>query len=605
MAGEWRTARFEGMAQLVRDAIPPSEASGLPYIGLEHIGEGSLSLLGTSIAEDATSLKTRFNKGDILFGKLRPYFRKVIRAPFPGICSTDIWVVRPRPGVDAGFLFYLMASDLFVEPVVRASEGTRMPRAQWEYACALELPLPPLPEQRAIAHILGTLDDKIELNRRMNETLEAMARALFKSWFIDFDPVRRNMARASGQNQPVPGHRPLSSSGRGLGDEGAQHGRGNYRGGYNFSGLVERARALRRQQTSAEGLFWELVRDRRFLGLKFRRQHQIGNYIADFYCHQHRLVIEFDGGVHVSKRQKDHKRDAWMKAQGLQVLRFPNEQLLDDPASVLEAIARALSPLPLGEGSAEGSIEGLEARLPSPAGRRVGVEGVVEGTAFDRLFPDSFQDSPLGKIPSGWNAGKLHEIIDLHGGGTPKTSVPEFWNGTIPWFSVVDAPRPSDVFVVDTEKKITEAGLESCSAKLLPTGTTVISARGTVGRLALLGKPMAVNQSCYGIRPKHGTGDYFTYFCLRDKVDELSQSTHGTVFDTITRGTFKVVDVVIPTDSVTRKFDEAVSPFLGRILSNLLECKTLAALRDALLPKLISGEIRVKDAGKFIGRARD
>ncbi len=193
MAGEWTTQRFGRMALLVRKPVQPSDAPELPYIGLEHIGEGTLRLVGTGIAEDATSLKARFSAGDILFGKLRPYFRKVIRAPFDGICSTDIWVVRPQPGVDAGFLFYLMASNLFLEPLVRASEGTKMPRANWEFAASLELPFPPLPEQRAIAHILGTLDDKIELNRRMSERLEAMARALFKAWFVDFEPVRAKM----------------------------------------------------------------------------------------------------------------------------------------------------------------------------------------------------------------------------------------------------------------------------------------------------------------------------------------------------------------------------------------------------------------------------
>jgi type I restriction enzyme S subunit len=109
----------------------------LPYIGLEHIGEGTLSLIEIGAAEDATSTKSQFREGDILFGKLRPYFRKVVRAPFDGICSTDIWVVRPRKGVDPGYLFYLMASDPFVEPVVRASEGTKMPRAKWDYAAAL------------------------------------------------------------------------------------------------------------------------------------------------------------------------------------------------------------------------------------------------------------------------------------------------------------------------------------------------------------------------------------------------------------------------------------------------------------------------------------
>ncbi|MHB8169757.1 MAG: restriction endonuclease subunit S [Thermoleophilia bacterium] len=201
MAGEWRIERFERIATLSRNTVHPSEATGLPYIGLEHIAGGALALMGIGVAEDVASTKSRFLRGDVLFGKLRPYFRKVVRAPFDGICSTDIWVVRPRSGVDGGFLFYLMASDLFVEPVVRASEGTKMPRAKWEYAASLKLPLPSLPEQRAIAHILGTLDDKIELNRRMNETLEAMARAIFKSWFVDFDPVR---AKAAGRDPGLP-----------------------------------------------------------------------------------------------------------------------------------------------------------------------------------------------------------------------------------------------------------------------------------------------------------------------------------------------------------------------------------------------------------------
>jgi len=194
--GEWRNERFGQMAELVQDTVHPSDVIGIPYIGLEHIGEGTLQLLGAGLAEDATSIKSQFKAGDILFGKLRPYFRKVIRAPFDGICSTDIWVVRPKAGVDSGFLFYLMASDIFIEPLVRASEGTKMPRAKWDFAISLEFPLPPLPEQQAIARILGTLDDKIELNRRMNETLEAMARSIFKSWFVDFDPVQ---AKAEGR----------------------------------------------------------------------------------------------------------------------------------------------------------------------------------------------------------------------------------------------------------------------------------------------------------------------------------------------------------------------------------------------------------------------
>ena len=188
------TVTLGDCAVLVRETVSPSEMGDAPYIGLEHIGENTLSLLGHGAASDVTSAKARFRQGDILFGKLRPYFRKIVRAPFGGICSTDIWVVRSKNGVDQGFLHYCMASQEFVDFATSGSEGTRMPRAKWEYASQYRIPLPPLREQRAIARILGTLDDKIELNRRMNETLEAMARALFRSWFVDFDPVRAKMA---------------------------------------------------------------------------------------------------------------------------------------------------------------------------------------------------------------------------------------------------------------------------------------------------------------------------------------------------------------------------------------------------------------------------
>lgn len=128
--GGWREVTFGDTAELVRDSIQPSECPNAPYVGLEHIGEGTLALTGHGVATDVSSLKSRFQRGDTLFGKLRPYFRKVIRAPFDGICSTDIWVVRPTEEIDAGYLFYVMASESFVEFATRGSEGTRMPRAQ-------------------------------------------------------------------------------------------------------------------------------------------------------------------------------------------------------------------------------------------------------------------------------------------------------------------------------------------------------------------------------------------------------------------------------------------------------------------------------------------
>ena len=203
--GAWREVTLDDSAKLIRDSVSPSAMGDALYIGLEHIGEGTLSLLEHGVASSVTSTKARFQRGDILFGKLRPYFRKVIRAPSDGICSTDIWVVRAKDEVDQDYLYYCMALQQFIDFVTAGSEGTKMPRAIWEYASRYNLLLPPLQEQRAIAHVLGTLDDKIELNRRMNETLEAMARALFKSWFVDFYPVRAKMDGRWHPGESLPG----------------------------------------------------------------------------------------------------------------------------------------------------------------------------------------------------------------------------------------------------------------------------------------------------------------------------------------------------------------------------------------------------------------
>ncbi|MEK7845784.1 MAG: restriction endonuclease subunit S, partial [Nitrospinota bacterium] len=195
--------KFCDCAELVRETCQPEESFGKPYIGLENIEQGTLRLNSVGIAEDVTSTKSNFKNGDILFGKLRPYFRKVVRPKFEGICSTDIWVVRAKDGIDQGFLFYWMASTEFVDIANQGSEGTKMPRAKWDFVAKIKQTIPPLPEQKAIASILGALDDKIELNRKMNETLEAMARAIFKSWFVGFDPIPGYSPHKEWQDSPL------------------------------------------------------------------------------------------------------------------------------------------------------------------------------------------------------------------------------------------------------------------------------------------------------------------------------------------------------------------------------------------------------------------
>lgn len=146
----------------------------------------------------------------------------------------------------------------------------------------------------------------------------------------------------------------LSQRERNMNDENLRD--KNYRGGFKFSGLVDEVRELRKKQTKAEEIFWELVRNRKLANLKFRRQHQIGLYIVDFYCNEHKLIIEFDGEVHNNEEQQKHDsiRDKYLISIGNKVLRFKNEELLNHPESVFEKISSIILPSPLGEGKGEG-----------------------------------------------------------------------------------------------------------------------------------------------------------------------------------------------------------------------------------------------------------
>ena len=144
-----------------------------------------------------------------------------------------------------------------------------------------------------------------------------------------------------------------------------------------------------------------------------------------------------------------------------------------------------------------------------------------------------------------WLKTSLIDIVELIGGGTPKTSKAEYWGGNINWLSVKDFNNENR-YVYSTEKTITEEGLNKSSTKLLKNDDIIISARGTVGELAMIPFPMAFNQSCYGIRAKEGIDSIFLYYLIKNSVRKLKAITHGSVFDTITRDTFANIEVAIP-----------------------------------------------------------
>lgn len=150
-----------------------------------------------------------------------------------------------------------------------------------------------------------------------------------------------------------------------------------------------------------------------------------------------------------------------------------------------------------------------------------------------------------------WKETAILEFIDIIGGGTPKTSIADYWNGEIPWLSVKDFNNDNR-YVYDTEKHISDLGLNNSSTKLLQRDDIIISARGTVGEIAMIPYPMAFNQSCYGIRAKAGTDKSFLYYLLKYKIADLKRMTHGSVFDTITRDTFANLIVSLPPYEIQR-----------------------------------------------------
>lgn len=366
------------------------------------------------------------------------------------VSQSQMKITVDQSKADSQFIYYLFRSEVQLRYILNSAIQTGVPHTNLGILRKTPVTVPSLSTQKAIAVFLGLLDDRITLLHETNATLEAIAQALFKSWFVDFDPVHANAAAKADQ-----------------------HSGGNGQTGTSPAGSAS--------------------------------------------------------------------------APGSQT----------DPTA--QRTPQALDP------------------------------------ATTALFPDSFEESELGLVPKGWRRLAFTDTVKVIGGGTPKTSMPEYWDGDIPWFSVVDAPVITDVFVIDTAKHISASGLSNSSTKLLTKGTTIISARGTVGRLALVGKEMAMNQSCYGLQGKAADA-YFTYFSTYRLVESLKQRSHGSVFDTITTETMKGVTVIYPDVNVIHAFEVALHPVMERIKENLEQAQTLTQLRDTLLPRLISGQLRLPEA---------
>ena len=197
---------------------------------------------------------------------------------------------------------------------------------------------------------------------------------------------------------------------------------------------------------------------------------------------------------------------------------------------------------------------------------------------FEPFKDGKFVDSELGMIPEGWRVGYYTELVDIKGGGTPKTNIKEFWNGSIPFFSPKDI-GPS-CFVLNTEKYITTNGLENCNSNLFPPYSVFITARGTVGKVVMVGSEMAMNQSNYALLGKQNISQFYVYLITLQLVSHLLKKANGAVFNAITTRDFASERIIIPFYSIIKSFSSIVKPIYENILLNEFQIKSLSQLRE-------------------------
>lgn len=427
MSSEVSEHTLESLCLLVVDcphATPKWTDSGIIVLRNQNIKEGRLDLSSPSYTDEAHYLgrirRAAPQQGDIVITREAP-MGDVCQIPAGLKCCLGQRQVLLRPNpvkVDSRFLLYALQSP-YLQHQIGWNEGTgstvsnlRIPVLE-----ALRVPTPSLESQREIATTLGALDDRITLLRETNATLEAIAQALFKSWFVDFDPVRAKM----------------------------------------------------------------------------------------------------------------------------------------------------------------------EGRAP---------EGMDEATAA--LFPDALEESELGDLPKGWRVGALKDCCTkVQSGGTPKRTVPEYWNGGISWLTSGEVRSP---IVFDTKEKITEEGLAGSSAKLWPVGTTVVAMYGaTAGEVCVIASPMTANQACCGLIPK---ADFrtFLFFCTRREREVLASKSSGSAQQNLNKGLVEAHPIILPSREVVAAFDTTVGSLLDSWIASDQQAQTLSTLRDTLLPRLISGQLRLPEA---------
>ena len=213
-------------------------------------------------------------------------------------------------------------------------------------------------------------------------------------------------------------------------------------------------------------------------------------------------------------------------------------------------------------------------------------------TIFHEWF-GQYSIESVEKLPEGWRVGKLGEVIDIRWGGTPSTTNHDFWDWDISWTSPKDLSNSKEVFLLQTENKITIEWLKQISSWLLPIWTLLLSSWAPIWYLALTNIEVAINQGYIAFVEWNYFWNKFMYLWLKSNMQTVLNSANGSTFLEISKSSFRNIEVVIPEKNTINEFEARVNPMFEKILSNLLQIKSLSKTRDTLLLKLMSGEVRI------------
>lgn len=221
-----------------------------------------------------------------------------------------------------------------------------------------------------------------------------------------------------------------------------------------------------------------------------------------------------------------------------------------------------------------------------------------QNKTLESLAETLFRQWFVEEASKDWGKSILNNIISIKGGGTPSTKIALYWDGNICWSSPKDLSAQNSVFIFDTERKITVEGLAKISSGIMPVGTVLLSSRAPIGYLAITEVPLAINQGYIAIICDKFISKYFIYLWCKINMQVIKNAGNGSVFQEVAKSVFKQIQITVPPKYLLDKFNLIIEPVFDKIKTNQQQMVTLKLQRDTLLPKLMSGEIRITQRDK-------